>query len=138
MPTTSVVIARDEWYYHLDPKVEHPLNSECDMWFTLSGMPKEEGSEEWMSADARFSPGHEELPDPTLFAEYTSDVEEFTDPESGLYDPDYKRPHYWEWLEDRYEGLAGALRDDPPKDRSELADTYHGLAAYLRELERMS
>lgn len=138
LPTTEVVISLEGWYTLIDIQVEHPLNSEMDMWFTLSPAFHEDGTHQ--QADARFTPGHEELPNPTFFAEYEADQAEFTDPESGLYDPDYQRPHYFEWLEERFEGLAGALRDDPPKpgNNAELADIYHGLATLLKEIERMS
>ena len=124
-PDTSVVIARDGWYYHLCPEVEHPLNSECDMWFTLSARPESEGSEEWLAADARFSPGHVPVPDPVLHAEFEEDCA------ARVF-----FGHYHEWLRERYEGLAGAFRDDPPRDRAGLADTYRGLAALLAELEK--
>lgn len=132
-PTTEVVVATDGWYTVLE-SVEHPVEDgrwgtdRQLMWVTLY---------QGQDADSRFTPGHEWRPDPTLFSDYESDQSEFTDPESGLYDPEYERQSYTEWLQDRYEGLAGALRDDPPKNRGELADDYRVLSTLLRELERM-
>lgn len=65
------------------------------------------------------------VPDPILFQEFKED-----------YDAQVNRLSYAEYLQERYEGLAGALRDDPPRDRNELATDYRALAALLTELER--
>ena len=68
-------------------------------------------------------------PDPILFQEFKED-----------YDAQVNRLSYLQYLQECYEGLAGALRDDPPRDseRSELASIYTALAAHLKEIERMS
>ena len=140
-PGTEVVFAHDGWY-HTFEDVEHPLDGRqdehgCGLWFTMNPrVVVDDGREVYDACDARLTPGHEVQPDPVLFAEYTGDVEESRDPESVLYGTPVG--YYPEWLQDRYEGLAGALRDDPPRDNAELADVYHSLAMYLQELERMS
>lgn len=128
-PDTEVVLAIPEtgWYVLLEDEVEHPVDGRegADMWFTLS--PRWEG-DSYVDADSRFTPCHEAVPDPVLYAEYGQAKAE---------DPEGTPGYYTDWLRERYEGLAGALRDDPPRSRSELAGDYRGLSALLGELERM-
>lgn len=143
-PDTEVVIDMQDvtelsrWYCLLDPEVSHPVDGkeDADLWFTMSPVLNEGG--EMDTADARFTPGHSTIEDPILHGEYLSEREESHDPDSILFDSGFPES-YVEWLQDRYEGCVGALRDDPPKagNRSGLADTYHALSIYLRELERI-
>lgn len=115
------------WYVLLEDQAEHPLDGQegADLWFTLT--PREEDGET-VHADPRFTPGHEVRADPTLYAEFQEDYDAVV----------AQRITYTDWLQERYDGLAGALRDDPPRAREELATDYRALAAYLTELERMS
>lgn len=140
-PQTEVVLDLQDipgigWYICLNDEAEHPLDGKerVDLWFTLSPALKEgvhdDIPDNLLHADPRFTPAHYAVPDPVLFAQYEADRAMYGDA-TGSYD---------QWLLERYEGLAGALRDDPPRpgNHSELAGIYSALAAYLHELERMS
>jgi len=137
-PQTEVAISHDGWYFLTADTVAHPLDGQdgCELWFTLSFATNpgvhDNVSDNYIPADARFTPTHYPVPvqDPALYEEYCEDVDYRANVPAAFHS-------YTNWLRERYEGLAGALRDDPPRDREELATDYRALAALLSELERI-
>jgi hypothetical protein len=96
-------------------------------WFNAGRIDPESASETITVGRIVYTDANSPEPNPILHAEYMEDYDAVN----------VQSLTYAQWLQERYEGLAGALRDDPPRDREELATDYRALAALLTELERI-
>lgn len=124
-PETTVVIGHDGWYTHVD-LIEHPKDgrSQIDLWFTITPSNQE--------ADARFTPGHFEVPDPALHAEYLNLQEN-----GILDDPKDGGPSYHEWLRQELADTHGMIADTSSRDTRGRLAGYERVVTLEAEIERL-